>query len=378
MEKLLEYIYSDVKYNRKELYHTLRKLSDIFIENGVVNYFDREKNLYAYLYYFYPQSLVKNHLILRELSVSRFFNKFKHRKMSVVDLGAGLAPSASALIIYLSQLKIFPERLNITVVEKSKLAIEHAEKLIHKTLKFYKTGKVNVRFSRSGFEKFLEKVDGPFDIIFMSNAFKEFYNQTGNFDFLERLKEQLSPDGAIVILEPGARRESRDLIALRNYAVEKVGLHVYAPCMGDEICPLTGKPEEWCHVSREWDPPELTRDLGNMLKRDFKRVKFSYLVLMKRDLNYSRYILKQKPEGGEVWHAFTELRKEKGKIKFRACRGPKWVEIERLDRHRNENNYQFDHVRSHSLVWFSSLNELQEWVLRLDEDTVVKILYSME
>ncbi len=377
MEKLFNYIYANVKYNRKELYHALKKLSDIFIENGVVNYFDKDKNLYAYLYYFYPQSLFKNYLVLKELDISKFFTKFRFKRMNVVDLGAGIAPSSSALLIYLSDFRVFPEQLNLTIVEKSRLAMEHAERLVHKTLRSYRTGKVNLKFIKSDFKKFVNKVDGPFDLIFMSNSFKEFYSEKGDFTFFERVAELLSPDGAIVIIEPGARRESRNLIALRNFAISKLDLYIYAPCMGNEICPLTNKPEEWCHISRSWDPPELTRDLGNMLKRDFKHIKFSYVVLMKRNLNYSRYILKIAPQTGEVWHAFSELRKEKGKIKFRACRNDKWVEIERLDRHRNDNNVGFDSIKSHSLIWISSVKELQNWVLRIDENSKIKLLYSL-
>ncbi len=377
MEKLFEYIYSDVKYNRKELYHALRKLSDIFLENGIVNYFDKEKNLFAYLYYFYPQNVLKNYQVLKELQLSKFFNKFRYKKMNVVDLGAGLAPSTAALLLFLGDIKVFPQ-LEITVVEKSRLAIEYANRLIHKVLRSHRSGKTSIKIFRGDFRKFVDKVDGPFDLIFMSNSFKEFYKKLGDFSFMDRLSEMLSPEGMIVIIEPGARRESRDLIALRNYAITSSGLYIYAPCTFTGLCPITEKKEEWCHISRPWDPPELARDLGNMLKRDFKRIKYSYVVLAKRNINFSRYVLKKAPEGGEVWHTFTELRKEKGKIKIRACNEKKWVEIERLDRHRNENNRDFDKLQSHTLAWFKNLQELQEWVLRVGEDSVVKILYTLE
>lgn len=111
----------------------------------------------------------------------------------------------------------------------------------------------------------------------------------------------------IVILEPGQKKFSKNLIQLRKKALLKNYLPL-APCPHVEDCPMEQGDKKWCHDS-SLKPPHL-----NDFKLPFseKRLNFSYLILS-RSLSH----FETSPHRARL---IGDLQKEKGKTKVAICR----------------------------------------------------------
>ena len=375
MNRIYSYIFKEPAYNRKELYHSLRKLTDIFIENKSENYFDKEKNIYSYLYYFYPQNMYKSLFIFDELNRTKFFHKFRNRPINIADIGAGLSPSIMSLFVFLHKEKLTLNRLNINLVEKSSTALKHAKDLLTVGKKLYSIRNAHIYYNKTSLKRFIENVgDNQYDLIILSNSYKEFIKDSEDLSFINEISTALTEDGVLVLIEPGTKSDSLALIRLRNYILSKGKLSLFSPCLGSENCKLAEQNSEWCHVTRGWEPPELTKDLGNMLKRDYKTVKFSYLIFVKKRLTLINYIDKHYNHE-KSWNIFTELKKEKGKIVVKGCRDGVITVFEMLDKNRSELNRDFLKLISHNYMCIENYTILKNGNIRVESDTKVKIIY---
>ena len=66
--------------------------------------------------------------------------------------------------------------------------------------------------------------------------------------WLARLCELLSDDGALIVLEPALRAQSRALQRVRGVLASVAGPpHVFAPCLHRGACPLLERERDWCH-----------------------------------------------------------------------------------------------------------------------------------
>jgi len=109
----------------------------------------------------------------------------------------------------------------------------------------------------------------------------------------------------IILLEPGQKKESNDLIELRNNLVAKHGFSVLAPCPNQKECPMTHEKKHWCHDNVE--KPKFLNNFDLPFSRD--NLNLSYLIL-------SKEVLKKCKNYGRV---VGDLRIEKGKTKVAVC-----------------------------------------------------------
>ncbi|MCS6962339.1 MAG: small ribosomal subunit Rsm22 family protein, partial [Deltaproteobacteria bacterium] len=88
-------------------------------------------------------------------------------------------------------------------------------------------------------------VNGPFDAIIVSNVISEISANLRK-SIVRNLAKKLSPEGRLILVEPGDYVKTQSLLRLKSVLVDD-GLTTIFPCPGDYPCPLLGT-EDWCHV----------------------------------------------------------------------------------------------------------------------------------
>jgi hypothetical protein len=159
-------------------------------------------------------------------------------------------------------------------------------------------------------------------------------------DRLRRMLPWIADDGVVIVLEPALRRSARVLQHLRDLLrAGDAGLHVFAPCLHHEACPMLLRERDWCHAA---EPMLLPAPLADIARRS---------GLRDRDLTYSYLTLHRQPRSLAALSEQPLLRviggplRTKGKREFHVCGpGPTRV-LRRLDRHRAPANAALDAAR---------------------------------
>ncbi len=147
----------------------------------------------------------------------------------------------------------------------------------------------------------------------------------------------LGADGAVIIIEPALRAQTRALHRLRDAAIAGAWAHVFAPCTRAAApCPMLAADDAWCHEDR----------LGGLPPRAHKVAQVTGL----RDggLKYSYLVLRHQPGHVGVVGAVRVVgqpHRSKGKLEAPACGDDGLVTLRLLSRHRGEASRAFD--RSH-------------------------------
>lgn len=95
---------------------------------------------------------------------------------------------------------------------------------------------------------------GVHDLVFAGLTAVEFTRGAGDeaargeaiARFLRDAMTLVADDGALVVLEPGSRAESRALHVARSLVLEG-GATVFAPCLHAGACPMLRTARDWCH-----------------------------------------------------------------------------------------------------------------------------------
>lgn len=127
----------------------------------------------------------------------------------------------------------------------------------------------------------------------------------------------------LLIIEPGQRQQSRDLIELRGRLISK-GYEVLAPCTHQYQCPMSQRKGDWCHDQAE--KPIKINGLRDLFPNPF--LPFSYIFISKT--------LKADNKG--LFRLIGNPIKEKGKHRIAACSGPDRTFLSWLTRSKLELN----------------------------------------
>jgi len=120
---------------------------------------------------------------------------------------------------------------------------------------------------------------GEFDIIIAANSVAEL-GEDQSRSTLEELVARLSPNGILILLEPGQQAHTRRLMQLRDWLV--ASLTPIYPCTTAEACPmLAASADDWCHTSLTWRQPPLSRQLDKLLGFNKHRIKFSAFIFQR-------------------------------------------------------------------------------------------------
>ncbi len=305
----------------------------------------------AYVRYFLPANREKIHLALTELSLHPEGILSKDR-LRVLDLGAGPGTALLGLLAFFGRRPHKPS-LDCTAVD----GVAENLRIAGELFSAYRidTGlDASLRTVRADVEGAEHIVEGPFDVVILSNVLNELH--ASDEDKIERrvdivkalLDRLLAGSGSCIIIEPALRETSRELLQVRDGLLTK-GFHVYAPCPTQKNCPALTNSKDWCHEDIPWDPPEMIKQLDKLTGLRKESQKFSYLVLRK-DGRSLRDLF-----GSGAFRVVSEPLVTKGKIEFYICGDEGRRLVTRLDKDRTEANRFFDVLKRGTMVGFERL-----------------------
>lgn len=334
------------------------------------NYFNQKDLRSGYLFYFLPVNALKVAGLLNYIPAPFF-----QRPLKVLDLGSG--PGTGMVGVWLRQFSgtggvphtgdprggppttaSSPAKRDdavgwgwsgagpvgsITLVDQNRDVLRDAEGL-KEALGI--PGQITTRYGDLLREPLPKVVrPEPYDLILIANFLNEFPQERRRqlIDLL--LRRYLAPAGRILIIEPALKRQTRELMELRDELLaEKMG-YVYAPCLHQEGCPmLRHNDRDWCHVYVDWERPRWIEKVDRMLHLQKEYLKGSFLVL-----------------GNEPSPAYTNTQwrvvsghlNSKGKSELLLCGPgglPKLLRVTRLDKDHSSSNADFDHAQRGELV----------------------------
>ncbi len=121
--------------------------------------------------------------------------------------------------------------------------------------------------------------EGPFDLVVAGSVLNE-VGASHRQQLLFAMIDAISPDGAVIVIEPALRETSRDLHTLRDLILGDGRAYVFAPCTRRMApCPALADPRDWCHEDRTIQPPAQLRGLIQRTGLRAHGLKFAYLTL---------------------------------------------------------------------------------------------------
>ncbi|HKA91492.1 MAG TPA: small ribosomal subunit Rsm22 family protein [Haliangiales bacterium] len=164
---------------------------------------------------------------------------------------------------------------------------------------------------------------GPFDICLAGSLLNELA-EDARLPLVAALVARLRPGGAVILVEPALRDETRALHRLRDAILRDRIAHVFAPCTHEGGCPALANPRDWCHEDRPFSPPPRLRQLAARLGLRRGGLKFAYLTL--------------RAEPGTIADGALRIVSgpldQKGTIERIGCGASGWVRLRALKRHK--------------------------------------------
>lgn len=254
---------------------SVAKLSDLFTtdrpEKKFPDYFADNDLLSAYGLFFLPQSFVRTTYALRFLTEARQW-KAPSSPLRILDLGSGPGSCGVACAHYFKQLGV-PE-LELNAIDHSATALAAFEPFAEAVL----GSKYCVKTRIGDAHRAETWPEGPFDIIiagFVLNEMKSL-GQPALIQWVESMKNRLTPDGLILILEPALKVTSQRLQKLSD----EIAAHEIVSRIGPELdahpCPQLADGVHWSHEVRHWQIPSTTEFINRKLHRDLRDVRFTF------------------------------------------------------------------------------------------------------
>jgi SAM-dependent methyltransferase len=316
----------------------------------------------AYVRYYLPTNMRKVHLALSDLSLNAE-SLLSADRLRVLDLGAGPGTALLGMLAFFAQRL---QRPALTCIAMDRVAenLCVAEELFatYRTRNAMDASLTVVRADLEAAEQFVE---GPFDLILISNVLNELFpidedrvsKRTALVQAL--LKRLLADDGSCIIIEPALRETARELHELRDGLLDQ-GLLVYSPCLAaTRPCPARDNPRDWCHEDIPWDPPALIKEIDRLTGLRKDSLKFSYLVLRKNGRSLTDLF------GRQSYRVVSEPLVTKGKMEFYICGAKGRKLVTRLDKDRTAANQFFEELKRGTIVSFERM---------IDEGTRYKIV----
>jgi hypothetical protein len=268
--------------------------------------YDRAEHLGAYLLWWWPQSYAK---VRAACELARLG---WGRPVRILDLGAGPAPAALALLDALGG--------EATAVDASSAALGEARAIGEGS---------RLRTVHADIARALPRFEGTFEVVVAANVLSEMAEQSRDA-LVDALP--LAEGGVALFVEPALRETGRALLALRDRALER-GFRAVAPCLTQRPCPALASPRDWCTAAHAWEPPPHLAQLADAtgLRAD-EELSYAPLAL-------ARTVAPPEPD---LWRVVGLAAPEKGKRRVWICNDSGRVPLVRLDRDRSAANAALD------------------------------------
>jgi ribosomal protein RSM22 (predicted rRNA methylase) len=341
----------------KQLSAAVRTFSDEYVaadESFKGNLFKKQALRNAYLVYYLPANLVKIFPILDELFSHPEISGFTGPEVSILDLGCGPGTFLLGVLEYLAAKKNMLSRdiqqINLWGIDQMEECLATAREVIKKYLQaqsfpsdirwklHFKAGSI----SSAEFPHPLLPGKQQFDLIVAGNVFAEI-ESAAYHTVVPVLEQLLSPNGTLLLIEPGTRAASRNLIHLRNMLLEQTALTLYAPCLERGLCPSLDNPKDWCHQKLFWSPPEFIKaiDRHTGFTKE-KGVQYTYFTFRKDGKRAAHPFCDFPRE--KIWRVVSYVIKSKGEERLFVCNGKERILLRRLAKNTSAKNRDFSQM----------------------------------
>jgi ribosomal protein RSM22 (predicted rRNA methylase) len=283
-------------------------------ETNGARYLDTPSWLEAYRAFFFPQTFSKMRSVLEE--IKRATPSFDPKV--VVDLGAAMTPAGFAAWHVFS-----PKEIH--ALDFSADALADASKLATRLSAPVRTHAHDLKAG------WAPSLPARADLILVANALSELETlQSRTALVWDLLAHRLTPNGAVVLMEPADRVHARDLQTLRD-ALRAGGTTPRLPCPHDGPCPALSRERDFCHDARALEMPTWFAPLAERAGLSDARMRFSYLVYMEGP----------RVERGTL-RVLSHPIEDKGRMRFFACGEQGLLELMRQNKHKSSSNQGFD------------------------------------
>ncbi len=292
------------------------------------DHYSFQKNFaHAYASYYLPVNCLKIATILEELYCfgADLFPAEK-KNLRCLDFGAG---PGTALWGYSAWTKAHEMSLEYCGVEQSKSFIQVGEELAQKLQQSAAHVRANFQLMQASQRaKDWEKVSSLIeekqaDIISFVNSFAEIASSASEKEiFLKNLIDTALRTARrkkqavwLILVEPGTKDFSRELIQLRNSVLDNPKVKLWLPCLSARTCGALAGATDWCHEEVACEFPSWLQNLGEKAKLKKESMLFSYLVYSIGDEHPSR----SAPWPTEAYRMVSQRLEQKGQTECYFC-----------------------------------------------------------
>jgi ribosomal protein RSM22 (predicted rRNA methylase) len=368
----------------KKLSSAVKTISDEYVaadESFKGNLFKKQALRNAYIVYYLPANLIKIFPILDELFSHPEISGFTGPEVSILDLGCGPGTFLLGVLEYLAVNKNLLSReiqqINLWGIDQMEECLVTAREVIANYLQaqsFSPDIKWKLQFkagsiSSAEFSHPLLPENKQFDLIIAGNVFAEI-KSIAHQKMVPVLEQLLSSHGTLLLIEPGTRAASRNLINLRNMLLEQTALTLYAPCLERGLCPSLDNPKDWCHQKLFWSPPEFVKaiDRHTGFTKE-KGVQYTYFTFRK-DGKRVAHPFCDFPRG-KIWRVVSYVIKSKGEERLFVCNGKERILLRRLAKNISAKNGDFSQVLRGDCVVIDGLVK-REAFFEINKDSLFK------
>lgn len=252
--------------------------------------------LSAYLLYYWPVSYQQISHIFRTLSspaASDFIKTSFNRKktLSVLDIGCGPGPAASAACDFLTgPLGLKEDDISVFLADYSEKALSLARTVFSRDFPPVNTKICACDLEKNFLKHIVSQTKSRFSILLISHSLNELWKKDGKriekrAALIEDILDSCMEDESLIILcEPAQTNSSRELIAVRDRLLaSRNDLRILSPCLrSDSPCPALLQTEgTTCHFEESWEVVEPASSLAKAANLDRNSVKMAYFVLRK-------------------------------------------------------------------------------------------------
>lgn len=275
--------------------------------DSLSSYFKNAGLRRAYLGYYMPLYAAKIALLLQRLCKEGLLPGFAEKPMRVLDLGSGPLVGISAARLAFGPLK------RAIAVDREIGTMRSGYDFLKPFMDEEEAKQIFLRRANLSVLKSFDFQE-PFDLIILSHVLNEFGSSSRflskKLDVILAGVNMLADGGRMLIMEPGNRVCSRDLMSLRDALFAEASVSILAPCTGIDQCPLLKNATDWCHGELVWRRPAICAKIDEKIGFDKSMLKYSYLLLSKKAVP---------PEGVKDWRVVSGNMVHEGVVRRYVC-----------------------------------------------------------
>lgn len=245
--------------------------------------------LAARLRFFLPRDLPKVGGPLRELAWAGLLRT--HGTLRVLDVGAGLGTSTFGALDTIGSLGAGADlAMEVTALDTDARALSifaDLSEALRAAPWASEWPRLRVRTLVADAMDPRRIPPGPFDLVVagfvlneLSAAEEGHAAAVSLAEWLRALVARVSPDGALVVLEPALAMSARALHAARDVLMQVPGhVCIFAPCLHAGPCPMLERARDWCHEDEPARLPPALAAVARGAGLRFEGLTFSYLTL---------------------------------------------------------------------------------------------------